>query len=157
MNLSESVREVAAEIPNSVENTRPREALRALVLLAEGSPIKTVAKTLSMSVNTVKALRGRHKQALSEARPELAAMFATVSGMALSGVLKLLEMAMDDHEMLKKWGPYNLTMIAAVATDKADSLDDRPTLRIEHSKRPSLDDVRKMHEEIQARCRGGKN
>ena len=151
--LDQSVEEYGKEHPRSLEGMNPEKAIKMLVALCEGSPHKTVAKLFDSTPGFVRSLSKRHKEVLEEYRPALAAKFATIAGMATSGVLKLLEMAEEDPSLLLKWGPYNLTTISAIATDKADKLTDRPSAIVEHKHTATLEDARRLKERLEEKYR----
>jgi hypothetical protein len=139
----------------STEKKKPREAVLALELLAEGKGARAVAEQTGLGFEAVCALRARHGVALEERRKRLAVDgWEMAEGLRLLAKQKMADLAGSPEEM-KKVNVRDLVLSYGIAQDKGfAALGEATKVTIEHKgKGVSLEDARAAIEEARARVR----
>jgi transcriptional regulator with XRE-family HTH domain len=123
----------------------PERFQQARELLAEGSlSQRQIARSLSMSRNSIAQIYRMMVQAggIEPARKQLAAHNVAIARLSNE---RLEEILSDDGADVSA---KDLSIIAAVATDKAQLLSGGPTAIIEHIDAPSADDLARLAEAL---------
>ncbi len=146
------IKERAKELPpNSLENTKPHVAAKALWMLSLGESIREVSRVTGVGHETARRLMCDHKETY-EAQQKLAAVRYTMGAQEfVDRIFEWSEMAANDREMLKKISPDKLAMTAGILQDKALTLSGQATSVVEHRKGKSIDEALEIIEAARAR------
>lgn len=134
-----------------VESKRPREAVMALEMLAEGKRYDEVEEVTGLGFSAIKALKARHAVNLDERKRQLATEgFEMAEGMRLL-IAKKQAMLADDEDALKKTSLKDLAISYAIATDKGVQAMEGNRVVVEHrGSKPTLAQAMKAIEEARA-------
>jgi hypothetical protein len=137
--------DAAARIGNplAVENRKPREAVLAMEMLADGKTHEEIKKETGLTFSAIASLRARHETAIEDRRKQLAADgFAAAEGMRLL-LMQKQQMLSEDKEAMKKANVKDLALSYAILQDKGFSaLGESTKVVIEHKgKGASLEDA----------------
>ena len=130
------------------EVKRPREAVLALEMLAEGHTYNDVADATGLSFSALSGLRARHETPLEIRRKQLATDGFEMAEGARFLVRKKMEMMADDDDQLKKANLKDLGIAAVMFQERALQALEGNKVIVEHrGNKPSLEDAMKAIEE----------
>lgn len=133
----------AAEVSRlGVERKRPREAVLACEMLAEGKGYDEIREATGLGFTAITGLRSRHEEVIEVRRRQLAADGFEMAEGARLLVKKRMEMLADDEDQLKKTNIKDITLAYAVLQDKGlQALGEARTIVEHRAGRPSIEDA----------------
>jgi hypothetical protein len=140
---------------NAIEQRKPKEAVLAMELLAEGKTHDEIAKITGLGFTAIASLRARHDTAIEDRRKQLSADgFEMAEGLRLLTKKKMAQLA-DDPEALAKTNIRDLVLPYAIAQDKAFSaLGEVSRVVVEHKgKGPTLEEAMAAIAEAKAKVK----
>ena len=130
------------------EARKPREAVLALEMLAEGHTYNDVADATGLSFSALSGLRARHEVPLEVRRRQLATDGFEMAEGARFLVRKKMEMMADDDDQIKKANLKDLGIAAVMFQERALQALEGNKVIVEHrGNKPSLEDAMKAIEE----------
>ena len=118
-----AVKERAKDLPsNSVENTKPEVAVKALWLLSQGAPYIEVRRITTLSHETIRRLEWDHNTTLEKKRKEFSTRYAMAAQEYTDLLFKKAERLHDNPELLDEISPEKLATTIGIMQDKSSSL-----------------------------------
>ncbi len=118
-----AVKERAKDLPsNSVENTKPDVAVKALWLLSQGAPYVEVRRITTLSHETIRRLEWDHNTTLEKKRKEFSTRYAMAAQEYTDLLFKKAERLHDNPELLDEISPEKLATTIGIMQDKSSSL-----------------------------------
>ena len=127
--------------PACVENTRTMSCAIALLMRAEGRPLREVRDKTGLSVNTIQRLSWSHRETLESKRAEMGREMAIVADKARMALSERLDILLGSEEELKATRLSDLAVVVGITHDKALALSNQATVVIEHRSGPTIEDV----------------
>lgn len=156
---AEAMREFMAEVverakqfPRScLERRHPHVAAKALWLLAQGAPIKEIARITKIGHMGIRSLEWRHNDTLETKRKEFSQKYAMAAAEFTDLLFEKAERLANNPDELAKISPEKLALTVGIMTDKAAQLSGMASVTVEHRRGPSIDDAAKVIEEARMR------
>ena len=118
-------------------SAQPDKYKAIVALSAEGLGVLRIAGILRVSPHTVLAVRQRSPSDVAIEKQRLASISREAARMCVDGILDIL----SDPERAAKVPARDLGILGGILTDKAELLSGGPTMRIEHQRDVSPEDV----------------
>jgi hypothetical protein len=119
-------------------STDPNKYQAIIALSAEGIGVLRIASILRVSTHTVIAVRQREPGGVAIEKQRIAGLSREAARMCVEGIIDILA----DPARVAKVPARDLGILAGILTDKAELLSGGPTMRIEHQRDVSPEDVR---------------
>ena len=119
----DAVKERAKDLPtNSVENTKPDVAVKALWLLSQGAPYTEIRRITRLSHETIRRLEWDHNTTLEKKRKEFSTRYAMAAMEYTDLLFMKAERIHDNPDLLDDISPEKLATTVGIMQDKSSSL-----------------------------------
>lgn len=119
----DAIKDRAKDLPtNSVENTKPDVAVKALWLLSQGAPYIEIRRITCLSHETIRRLEWEHNTTLEKKRKEFSTRYAMAAMEYTDLLFMKAERIHDNPELLDDISPEKLATTVGIMQDKSSSL-----------------------------------
>ena len=139
--IGESVVAVAGGAPSyALEVIKPKECMLALEMLSHGESYSKIGEKTGLSPSNISRLKVRHQGAIEKRRAAAADEFDDIADLYKEALRQKGNQLLTDAESLAKASAKDLSLAAAIGTDKGQQLRGEATTIVEHRK-VSLEDA----------------
>ena len=119
----DAIKERAKDLPsNSIENTKPDVAVKALWLLSQGAPYTEIRRITRLSHETIRRLEWDHNTTLEKKRKEFSTRYAMAAMEYTDLLFMKAERIHDNPDLLDDISPEKLATTVGIMQDKSSSL-----------------------------------
>ena len=119
----DAIKDRAKDLPsNSIENTKPDVAVKALWLLSQGAPYTEIRRITRLSHETVRRLEWDHNTTLEKKRKEFSTRYAMAAMEYTDLLFMKAERIHDNPDLLDDISPEKLATTVGIMQDKSSSL-----------------------------------
>ena len=137
--------------PNALENTHPEKAACILWHRAQGDSYKKIRNKYNVGLATIKRMEIEYKDPLASVRKEMTVKWLAIADMAQDALGKKMEQYDENPELLQDISPDRLSLTAAMAQDKAMTLEGQASTIVEHKSGKSIEDAQELIKQAKAR------
>ena len=147
--IAKSVQDAGIDDRRYVEAKKPKEAVRALEMIADGASYLSIMDETGLGWEGLIALKHRHAGALDKRRQQLANDGFLQTEKIRYIADKKLNMLAEDDDALRKVSIKDLILAGAISQDKSfDAMGEGTKVTVEHKGgQPSIADAMKMIQE----------
>ena len=119
----DAIKDRAKDLPsNSIENTKPDVAVKALWLLSQGAPYTEIRRITRLSHETIRRLQWDHNTTLEKKRKEFSTRYAMAAMEYTDLLFMKAERIHDNPDLLDDISPEKLATTVGIMQDKSSSL-----------------------------------
>jgi hypothetical protein len=119
----DAIKDRAKDLPsNSIENTKPDVAVKALWLLSQGAPYTEIRRITRLSHETIRRLEWDHNTTLEKKRKEFSTRYAMAAMEYTDLLFMKAERIHDNPDLLDDISPEKLATTVGIMQDKSSSL-----------------------------------
>lgn len=119
----DAIKDRAKNLPsNSIENTKPDVAVKALWLLSQGAPYTEIRRITRLSHETIRRLEWDHNTTLEKKRKEFSTRYAMAAMEYTDLLFMKAERIHDNPDLLDDISPEKLATTVGIMQDKSSSL-----------------------------------
>ena len=119
----DAIKDRAKDLPsNSIENTKPDVAVKALWLLSQGAPYTEIRRITRLSHETIRRLEWDHNTTLEKKRKEFSTRYALAAMEYTDLLFMKAERIHDNPDLLDDISPEKLATTVGIMQDKSSSL-----------------------------------
>ena len=119
----DAIKDRAKDLPsNSIENTKPDVAVKALWLLSQGAPYTEIRRITRLSHETIRRLEWDHNTTLEKKRKEFSTRYAMAAMEYTDLLFMKAERIHDNPDLLDEISPEKLATTVGIMQDKSSSL-----------------------------------
>jgi hypothetical protein len=119
----DAIKDRAKDLPsNSIENTKPDVAVKALWLLSQGAPYTEIRRITRLSHETIRRLEWDHNTTLEKKRKEFSTRYAMAAMEYTDLLFMKAERIHDNPDLLDDISPEKLATPVGIMQDKSSSL-----------------------------------
>jgi len=119
----DAIKDRAKDLPsNSIENTKPDVAVKALWLLSQGAPYTEIRRITRLSHETIRRLEWDHNTTLEKKRKEFSTRYAMAAMEYTDLLFMKAERIHDNPDLLDDISPEKLATTIGIMQDKSSSL-----------------------------------